>query len=502
MKTLFIFLAAAMLSSQFAFSQFCGFPDADPGGVTPRFVTFPASWNNNIITYFFANGTPDIANEQNVIRTALTTWEQAASVRFVQVCNANDADIIFAWQVGNHGDAPCPANFGCAFDGRFIPNTGGGTLAHAYPPPAGVDWDHLSGLTHFDEAEDWSAAAQTGAVNQPIDLQAIALHEIGHAVGLRHSQIQNTTAIMHQSFYNNLSGNARRVIANDDINGIRALYGTGTLIGGPNTVCTANASYVLESHPAGTTITWTRSSNLQYVSGQGTTNYVVRATTGGTGPGWVEANIASGCGNTTIRRNITSVGVPGNFPQAYGTSITKQDPPPYSQLCNSGTINYLKASYTGPGVILEYQWSVPSGWTVSPEGSDNSVGRVQTGFSSTGGTIQVRARNSCGWSGWNSRYYDVISCNSFFSNVFPNPADEELVIQVEPQNSDKQLVSSELIQGEYQIELYNNFGKKEIAFKTSEKEVKIRTKSLRDGVYQLKIIHQEGEINHKVLIEH
>ena len=271
---------------------------------------------------------------------------------------------------------------------------------------------------------------------------------------------------------------------------------------GPLEFCSGNATYTLLDYPPSTTtITWSKSNNLNYVSGQGSVNYVVTPNANGTA--WVEANITSGCSNIgSVRRNITWIGVPGHGPMLYRTNITKTDPPPTDQLCNSGVLNFLEASYTGPGTILEYDWKVPSGWVVSPEGADKKFARVQTGWTSTNGTVEVRARNACGWSGWNSKNFSVITCTSFFSTVFPNPAKDELVVSIAPENTNAQFGAENLIKGEYQIELYNHVGKKEISLKTTQKKVNINTSALPGGLYELKIIHQDGVIDHSVLIEH
>ncbi|GAH60973.1 unnamed protein product, partial [marine sediment metagenome] len=46
-------------------------------------------------------------------------------------------------------------------------------------------------------------------------------------------------------------------------------------ITGPSLVCTSNSTFTLHNRPSGTTVNWTKSSNLQPVSGQGTDNYTV-----------------------------------------------------------------------------------------------------------------------------------------------------------------------------------------------------------------------------------
>lgn len=57
---------------------------------------------------------------------------------------------------------------------------------------------------------------------------------------------------------------------------------SGVSISGPTTVCNTNTTFTLNNMPAGYTVSWTRSSNLAYVSGQGTGTYRVKAARAGT----------------------------------------------------------------------------------------------------------------------------------------------------------------------------------------------------------------------------
>ena len=81
-------------------------------------------------------------------------------------------------------------------------------LAHAFAPQ--------DGRLHYDADENWST--NPTRINQ-IDLESIAVHEIGHILGFRHSW--DPSSIMF-AYY--MPGTIKRNLGQDDIDGIRALY--------------------------------------------------------------------------------------------------------------------------------------------------------------------------------------------------------------------------------------------------------------------------------------
>lgn len=173
----------------------CGFPD------TAEYVLQGNKWDTNNLRYGFQNFTGDL--NQNEIRAAFSAafgyWAAVTPLTFTEVPFNQNPEIRIRFVTGDHGD-------GSPFDGT------GGVLAHAfYPPPNGGD---IAGDAHFDDAEAWS-------VNLPpsgVDLHTVVAHEVGHALGLAHSTVQD--ALMYP-FY----GGPHRFLAQDDIDGIQALYG-------------------------------------------------------------------------------------------------------------------------------------------------------------------------------------------------------------------------------------------------------------------------------------
>eukprot|EP00257_Ricinus_communis_P004304 XP_002517411.2 metalloendoproteinase 3-MMP [Ricinus communis] len=143
------------------------------------------------LTYGFLPGTPNQAMEP--VAKAFQTWAANTHFRFTRVQDYRAADITIGFHRGDHGD-------GSPFDGR------GGTLAHAFAPQ--------DGRFHYDGDEHWAVGATQGA----FDVETVALHEIGHLLGLGHSSVEG--AIMHPS----IQSGATKGLHSDDIQGIRALY--------------------------------------------------------------------------------------------------------------------------------------------------------------------------------------------------------------------------------------------------------------------------------------
>src|SRR5207253_1131721 len=50
------------------------------------------------------------------------------------------------------------------------------------------------------------------------DLQSVAMHELGHTLGLDHSVIPGTVMLA-------VYGGTKRALSSDDVNGIQAIYG-------------------------------------------------------------------------------------------------------------------------------------------------------------------------------------------------------------------------------------------------------------------------------------
>jgi predicted Zn-dependent protease len=171
------------------------------------------------ITYSFApdgtnvGGNPNTLNQamaqrgispqawQDQFRRAAATWQAVANINLVEVPD-NGAPF------STSGNQQSDSRFG---DIRIAGiNLSTGVLGMNFLPPP-LNGGTLAGDIIMSTAIAWN-------VNSTYDLQTVALHEFGHALGLSHSSV--ATAVMYATY-----GGIRQSLHNDDVSGMQALYG-------------------------------------------------------------------------------------------------------------------------------------------------------------------------------------------------------------------------------------------------------------------------------------
>jgi hypothetical protein len=162
-----------------------------------------ARWNSTAVTYSINNcpQTLDCSQSYQAVREAMAAWQEVSALTIHEVPSGGDIEI--SWQSGDQGD-------GTAFDGP------GGVVALAAPPYQGGAW-WQDGIVRLDDDENWVLTAPTKGFPGEVHLPTILLHEIGHALGLDHSEIE--TALMWWQY------TGVRGLTQDDVVAIQSLYG-------------------------------------------------------------------------------------------------------------------------------------------------------------------------------------------------------------------------------------------------------------------------------------
>ncbi|XP_001635184.2 matrix metalloproteinase-16 [Nematostella vectensis] len=167
-----------------------------------RYALRGTQWHKKRITYQVMN--------------AFSKWAAVTSLVFVRVPpTSRDADITIRFvKAGDHGD-----------EKPFRKGITEQLVGHTFPP-----WNNTgrSGDIHFNDDKYFSLP---GYARAAYDFLWIAMHEIGHSLGLAHTG--DPFSVMYTT-YTAYFYNRKRDLSADDIRGIQALYGPPLPSGIPN----------------------------------------------------------------------------------------------------------------------------------------------------------------------------------------------------------------------------------------------------------------------------
>jgi predicted Zn-dependent protease len=201
----------------------CGLPDLENG------VAFSTrcDWPHTNLTFAFEDGTNDVAGsaEFQAMRNAFATWAAAVPVTFTETATNQNPDITIDWRPADDPDHSMV----------------GGVLAHAdFPPACGVVTNTLPKPVHFDDSEhQWVVGTAAGS----FDVETVGLHELGHILGLQHSDVAGSVMFPTVS-----SNSTKRALTADDLGGIRELYPVSVLTAGTYTIRQRSSGRFLDAH--------------------------------------------------------------------------------------------------------------------------------------------------------------------------------------------------------------------------------------------------------------
>ena len=269
----------------------------------------------------------------------------------------------------------------------------------------------------------------------------------------------------------------------------------GGPISGPIQVCTSGSTFSISPLASFDSIHWDKGACLNISSGQGTTSCTFVANCYASS--YVSVTVyANGHGTTLPQKTVyAALAAPPLFDVSGPASIVLNNTEHF-------VVDILQRDISTYGIYY-YDWSVTSKLQFESSHAyqtDAYVKGISLGF----GTISFYTTNGCGTSTFNL-LVRVVSGRSL--NIYPNPASNEIMIEIDDEanfedTSSNLLITENLSDTEYLVTVYNNSGIPVFVNKyLNVNEIKINTSSWQKGMYYVVLMLNGGNYSGSFIIE-
>lgn len=382
------------------------------GATTQSIPTYGYGWDgpglgSATVFYHYSSVTSQLnaAAAQAAIARAMAQWSAVVKVTWAPGSSATaNQTVNIMWTTYAHGDA--------------YPFTGpGGMLAHTFYP-ANPNPEPIAGDMHLNDSETWG-------IGTNVDLFSVTLHELGHALGLGHSD--NPNDVMYPYYKMNAG------LQPGDIAAVQTLYAAQTSSASPAPVPTPTGSAlsltvnVTAATTAAAAVTLTGaatggSGTISVTWSTASSSVAVSGAAAGSAAAWTISNIALAVGVNTITVTASA----GSAHVSQVVAITRQSAsttPPTPPVTTGGGSDTTPPTLTigSPGGtmvstsaatiafsgtasdnvgVTKVNWSTNTGASGTANGATNWSAVIP--LLSGSNVVTIRAYDAAGNNGWRS----------------------------------------------------------------------------------------------------
>jgi hypothetical protein len=280
-------------------------------------------------------------------------------------------------------------------------------------------------------------------------------------------------------------------------------------------VCNGGTPITLLNIGTGVSVTWSTSSNMNIVSGQGSSSSIIKAASSSTsGAGTINATVS--CPNTTVAPVSVWVGSPTET----GLDMAVRFGPSSNQLCWNVTLG-VAVTNTNHSTqhVNDYVWNHSSfasyfvGYDVSFPYGNHGVSdfKVNNTAPTTARMMSVLAKNTCGNSLQYWEAFTALDCQGGVGGgkdrsptteevqqipevtetlVYPVPANDKIIIEV---------VTPSVLTS---VVVYNSSSLKVLEMNSSDSKFSVPVINLSEGLYYLVIANSKEHQIKRIFIKH